>query len=98
MRFPRMTPARTWTLSVLLVPVLLVLFVWMAHAMQLEIEGGVVTFLVPIVGAAAFVACSIGIWRSSSHWSLKILATVATPVALSIGILIALAVLFAGVR
>ncbi len=36
MRFPLMTPARTWALSVLLLPVLLLLFVWMAHAMDLR--------------------------------------------------------------
>ncbi len=56
------------------------------------------TFLVPIVSAAAFAACTISIWRSSSHWSLKILATLATPIALVTGLLIALAVLFAGVH
>ena len=93
LRFLRITPARTWLLSVLLVPVVLVLFTRIARAADLPVPDGFLNILVPLVCAAAFVGCAVGIWRGSAHWSLKLLATIATPIALMLGVLIALAVL-----
>lgn len=97
-RLWRLTPARTWVLSVMLVPVSLLGLVGLIAVTELPVEG-FLNVLVPIISFAAFIGCAVAMWRSSSHWSLRLLGILlATPLAIIVGVLIALAVMFHGVH
>src|SRR5262245_166067 len=94
-----LTPARTWILCVMLVPISLLGLVGVIVVTELPVGDGFLNVLVPIISSVAFIGCTVAMWRSSSHWSLKLLGILlATPLAIIIGVLIALAVMFHGVH
>jgi hypothetical protein len=83
----------------MLVPVSLLGLVGLIAATEFPVGEGFLNVLVPIISFAAFIGCAVAMWRSSSHWSLRLLGILlATPLAILVGVLIALAVMFHGVR